>query len=237
MSDRVVTREHAAKRLNCSMRTIERMLRDGRLGSVRREDGRLSVDAEDLALVLADPDLLEVRRATLSRERPAASPGTGSGNVALADPPVQSRLTALDGPRHPVLTRPQLSADHQIRNLRKLVGYACVITAAAAIAFLGARLIGSHDARPSAHAPAAGATHASKITVASGGRVHPGSTATTRASIRGGRSNTVVTRATRPQARRPPLSQPVPPATGHARAGAPPVVINCGFGSLTMAAC
>jgi excisionase family DNA binding protein len=236
MSDRVVTREQAAKSLNCSMRTIERMLRDGRLGSVRREDGRLSVDADDLALVVGNPDLLEERRTTLSRERPAASAGTGSGNVALADPPVQSRLTTLDGPRHPVLTRPELRTDHQIRNLRKLVGCACVITAAAAIAFLGARLIGSHDARPSAHVPATRATHPSQITVASGGHVHPGRTAT-EASIRGGRSNTVATRATRPQARRPPLSQPVPPATGHARAGAPPVVINCGFGSLTMAAC
>jgi excisionase family DNA binding protein len=34
MADRVVTREQAAKRLRCSMRTVERMPRDGRLGAV-----------------------------------------------------------------------------------------------------------------------------------------------------------------------------------------------------------
>ena len=47
MAERAVTREYAAKRLRCSMRTIERMLRDGKLAAVRREDGRLSVDPED----------------------------------------------------------------------------------------------------------------------------------------------------------------------------------------------
>ena len=95
MSQQSVTREQAAKRLHCSMRTVERMLRDGRLASVRRADGRLSVDAQDLARVLADPELLETRR-----QAPPATPAPiepAEPTVPLPEVPVldATRVTPL----------------------------------------------------------------------------------------------------------------------------------------------
>ena len=61
MPETTITREAAAKRLGCSMRTVERMLRDGRLQPIRQPDGRLAVDRADLELVLREPKLLKTR--------------------------------------------------------------------------------------------------------------------------------------------------------------------------------
>ena len=40
MSENTITREAAAKRLGCSTRTVERMLRDARLNAIRRAAAR-----------------------------------------------------------------------------------------------------------------------------------------------------------------------------------------------------
>ena len=61
MERRTVTHVLAAKKLGCATRTIERMLRDGRLKAIPYRD-RLLVDADDLELVLRDRRLLRKRR-------------------------------------------------------------------------------------------------------------------------------------------------------------------------------
>ena len=71
MERRTVTHALAAKKLGVATRTIERMLRDGRLKAIPDRE-RLLVDANDLELVMRDRRLLRKRR-QLRAETPASA--------------------------------------------------------------------------------------------------------------------------------------------------------------------
>jgi excisionase family DNA binding protein len=256
MAERAVTREYAAKRLRCSMRTIERMLRDGRLAAVRREDGRLSVDPEDFQRVLADPGLLERRRASAAARAATSTdaPATGLPPSApdrphettdapqKADPALQARLTPLGGLVEswrlaPVATPNSPSAQGSRRPLAArglvlaLLVLACAAASLALIYFhssVARRPVAAQVVRSAdPHTAAAGQSPAR------GGRATPSRSSR---ATRGGASTSVVVRATLPQTRRPRVMPP-PASSAHSRASVRAVETNCGFGSLAVAVC
>lgn len=236
MSARIVTREEAAKRLRCSMRTVERMLRDGRLGSVRRQDGRLSVDGEDLALVLANPTLLEERRASAPRERQDIPPEPDVTQTSSAVLAADARITPLNEPLESKPSRPQRSP-RRPRIRAAVASTTLVVSLAATAAIIGLGRIGDKSAELAPqHSAGLGRTHTPMAI--SGGRAQPALAVEAKPASRGGGANTIAVRARRPQTQRPPITQVAAPRPGaNSRVTATPTVHNCGFGSLTIVAC
>jgi excisionase family DNA binding protein len=242
MTDRLVTREQAAKRLGCSMRTIERMLRDGRLGAVRREDGRLSVDPEDFARVLADPGLLERRRGASSPRPPVVTAEPGDHSEAEAERPSEARLTPLDArvqpatADHSAIPRPGLEPSPVHRARRPLMAAALILAGAvAAIGFVHSTSPLRNRSTAARITTADPHTAPAPVPAASGGRASAPDMPDKRSAARGGPSTTVVVRAARPQTRRPRVTEPTP--VGYPRVSPEASVTDCGFGSLTVLAC
>jgi excisionase family DNA binding protein len=255
MAERVVTREHAAKRLHCSMRTVERMLRDGRLGAVRRDDGRLAVDPEDFDRVLADPGLLERRRTNAALHVPS-----GADPSAADEPPptVERERATLNATSDPAPSRPRLTPLGDLRNAtpsgrpataswasgrrtqrwlraRRLMPLLLVlVSATAAIALIHLHTDVARNPRAARSVASGDPTTPAPRKAPRGGRAAPLDQS---GAARGGRSSTVLVRAARPQTRRPPLTQHPPAPVDHTGKPASRDVINCGFGSLTAPTC
>ena len=96
MERRTVTHALAAKRLGVATRTIERMLRDGRLKAIPDRE-RLLVDAIDLELVLRDRRLLRKRRAVRVTTRGGVEMRTREA-VPLVAAPTRLAVEATFGP-------------------------------------------------------------------------------------------------------------------------------------------
>ena len=256
MAERAVTREYAAKRLRCSMRTIERMLRDGRLAAVRREDGRLSVDPEDFQRVLADPGLLERRRASGAPHAATSAGAPASGFPPFApgrprettdppqkaDPALQARLTPLGGLAEsarlePIATPSSRSGRGSRRSLGALglvLSLVVLVGAAASLAFVNFR--SGVDRQPFTAPVVRSANPHAAAPRQSEARGGSATLPRDRGAVRGGASTTVVVRATLPQTRRPRVMPP-PASSAHSRPSVRAAETNCGFGSLAVAVC
>ena len=243
VSQQSVTREQAAKRLHCSMRTVERMLRDGRLASVRRADGRLSVDAQDLARVLADPGLLETRR-----QAPPATPAPiepAEPTVPLPEVPVldATRVTPLGYAYSSAPPDPPLRAS-AVAERRPT----------AAVSSLESSRSCSSAPRPRSpsgtlsHSPISARRRSRLSTWFPTGSIEwrpsPAVALRRHASTQRRRSVAEAARIRSPCGRRDPRcgARPLPRSPRREREPTPhvaatPTVRNCGFGSLTIAAC
>ena len=260
MSETTITREAAAKRLGCSMRTVERMLRDGRLRPIRHPDGRLAVDRADLELVLREPKLLESRRARPD-ETLGAEPSVVTTTVRVdphrpepsrdpepARPSLLERITPLSlepDPNLPATGAPPTRRARRFRLRHSLIAVATALMLAALAVWL---ITPDGSPRPRAsgksatqhhetHAPTvpAGSTR-SPATPTAGGREHPAPSP----SSRGGLAALIVPISPTRPAPESRSNATLPPANipaAHSPTKPSTVSANCGFGSLTYAGC
>ena len=260
MSETTITREAAAKRLGCSMRTVERMLRDGRLQAIRHPDGRLAVDRADLELVLREPKLLETRRAR-SDATPHAEPPVVTitaqadpDRLALIRDPEPSRRSLLERVTplspEPVPIPPateEAPVRHAARSSRRhpAIAIATALALAAPLVWLLApsgsphqkpsgKSATQHHETPAPTLPTGSTIPRSAATT--GGREHPAPSPTSRggfASLIVPPSPTRLGPVSRTDAAVPPTDVPA----GNTPTKPSSVSVNCGFGSLTYAGC
>ena len=258
MSENTITREAAAKRLGCSMRTVERMLRDGRLHAIRHADGRLAVDRADLELVLREPKLLETRRArtdeTLLAEPPLAAvplrvdPDRPAPirDPEPTPPSLLERVTPLSLEPDPTLTATGVPSPRRTRRFR--LRYPAIASALALAALAVWLLIASAAPHQQASGKSATQHHETpalavpigstgpRAAPTTGGREHPVPSPTSR----GGLAALIVTRAparVEPTSRSDATVRSAQPSSGHTPAKPSSVSANCGFGTLTYGGC
>ena len=264
MATRTVTHVIAAKRLGCATRTIERMLRDGRLKAVHERD-RLLVDANDLELVLADRRLLRRRwnerdrstSVTTEPRRPlattAAAPNLTPRYQAVTPPVAEQRpsrpgVTPLSLEPAPI---PPTTEDPPARHATRprLRHPAITIATALALAALLVWMLNSsgpprqqasgksatkHHETPAPTHPVGSAEQPGAPTT--GGREHAAPSPTSR----GGVASLIVpdTPARIESASRTNVAVPAASASlAHSQTKRRSASANCGFGSLTYGAC
>ena len=255
MSENTITREAAAKRLGCSMRTVERMLRDGRLQPIRHPDGRLAVDRADLEMVLREPKLLDARRARADgalRADPSVAPLT-----VLIDPDLPTRTPEPEPSRPSLLERvtplsleldsslPAISARPARSAVRSRLRHSVVLVVIGlALAALAVWVLSSSGSpRPQASGKSATQHREARLPTVPTGSTRLRAAPTTggrEPASRGGLASLIVTRApgrVEPASRGEATVRSAQPSSGHAPTKPSSVSANCGFGSLTYAGC